>query len=129
MKKVRILIMTVFVIILAGCAASMAIPNFSRPIGLFAEVCQTDRLINFPYNAEMASGLYVGRKLPVFGMYEKNGITFYLVSLQDSAGTCVIFSEPTGRLEPEIYVYDGGMKILPTLQPNNVIFKLNGCKQ
>lgn len=74
------------------------------------------------------ANLYLGQKLNVHGMYTKNATTFYLVGFQDANSASAFFSETTGRLDPEVFFDNGRLKILPTLKPNEVVLKLNGCK-
>ena len=113
---------------LYGCSALVTIPGYGPgPVGAYAEVCQTDQLINSPFNDTVAN-LYVGQKLNVYGMYMKDGETFDLVGFQGADNRSAFFSDKTGRLDSAIYLHNGAQRVMPTIRPNNVVLKLNGCK-
>lgn len=115
-------------VVLVGCSARLTVPGYrDPPVGAFAEVCEVDELRNYPWNA-LVTNLYVGQRLTVHGMSERDGIAYYLAGLTDTSNSAVFFSSETGLLEPEIFIANG-LRVLPTLKPNKVRLGLNGCQR
>lgn len=115
-------------VVLAGCSARLTVPGYrDPPVGAFAEVCEVDELRNAPWNA-VVTNLYIGQRLTVHGMYERDSIAYYLAGFQDASNSAVFFSAETGLLEREIFIANG-MRVLPTLKRNKVRLGLNGCQR
>ncbi|SPD72686.1 exported hypothetical protein [uncultured Desulfobacterium sp.] len=106
---------------ITGCAANVQRP----PIGAFAEVCVADQVVNSPWGM-MVANLYVGQRLNVIGVQDKDGERWYLVSFNTNNDSAAFFSAKTGKFREDLYI-NGGERVLPKMRPNRARLSLNGC--